>query len=149
MAGETTPADETRRRRGRRLLLILGLFALVALAGPWLVRAWIARDLCPTVVTKSGDADGTRWEIARSDCGDGRIVHQLRIVPPKGYSTLVYETEGGSLPLGWTQSGFVGKLELDHPLVGESDVVLDVPLDPKGRPKTVLHVRAGKRVSTP
>lgn len=149
MTGESNTVDETRRRRGRRWLVALGLLAVVLLGGPPLLRAWMTRDLCPTVVTKSGDADGTHWEVARSDCGGGRIVHQLRIVPPKGWSTLVYETEGGSLPVGWTQSGFLGKLELDHPLVGESDVVLDVPLDPKGRPKSVLHVKAGRRVTTP
>lgn len=149
MAGDTTTATEAKRRHGRILLVGLGLLGLLLLVGPSLYRLWIIRDLCPSVVTGSGDVDGTHWEVARSDCGGGRIVHQLRIIPPKGWSTLVYETEGGSLPVGWSQSGFVGKLELDHPLVGESDLVLDVPLDAKGRPKSVLHVRAGRRVTTP
>lgn len=143
-------AKDTRRRRfGRFALVGFGLLALAVAAGPPALRAWIERDRCPTVVTRSGDADGTRWEIARSDCGGGRIVHQLRIVPPKGWSTLVYETEGGSLPVSWSQAGFVGKLELDHPLEGEADLVLDVPLDVKGRPKAPIRVRAGHRLATP
>ena len=143
-------AKGTRRRRfGRFALVGFGLLALAVLAGPPALRAWIERDLCPTVVTRSGDSDGTRWEIARSDCGGGRVVHQLRIVPPKGWSTLVYETEGGSLPVSWSQSGFVGKLELDHPLEGEADLVLDVPLDLKGRPKAPIRVRAGHRLAAP
>lgn len=138
-----------RLSRNRLIVISLVVMGLVLAITPFVIRAWITRDLCPTVVTRSGDVEGTRWEVARSDCGEGRIVHQLRIVPSKGYSTLVYETEGGSLPVGWSQAGFLGKLELDHPLVGESDVVLDVPLDPKGRPKAVLRVRAGKRLPTP
>ncbi|NLH81693.1 MAG: hypothetical protein GX458_12715 [Phyllobacteriaceae bacterium] len=141
--------DARRRRFGRFALVGFGLLALAVLAGPPALRAWIERDLCPTVVTKSGDADGTHWEIARSDCGGRRIVHQLRIVPPKGWSTLVYETEGGSLPVSWSQAGFIGKLELDHPLEGEADLVLDVPLDAKGRPKAAIRVRAGRRLAVP
>lgn len=133
---------------GRSRLILLGLLAaaIVVIVAPRLLRAWIERDLCPTVIIRSGDSEGTHWEVARSDCGGGRVVHQLRIVPPKGWSTLVYETEGGSLPVSWSQSGFVGKLELDHPLVGEADVVLDVPLDPRGRPKEAIRVRAGRRL---
>lgn len=146
MAGISTIPDIVKRRRGRVFLVVLGVLGVAVLAGPPLIGAWMSRDLCPTVVTAEGSAGGTHWDIARSDCGGGRIVHQLRIVPPKGWSTLVYETEGGSLPIGWTQSGFLGKLELDHPLVGEADVVLDVPLDPKGRPKSVIKVRAGRRL---
>lgn len=149
MADDATTNDPTKRRRGRLLIVALAVLAVIVLAGPSVIRVWLERDLCPTVVTASGNVEGTHWEVARSDCGEGRIVHQLRIVPSKGYSMLVYETEGGSLPVGWSQSGFVGKLELDHPLVGESDVVLDVPLDPKGRPKSVLRVRAGKRLPPP
>lgn len=144
----TAAREEDPVKLGRSRLIVLGLLAAAAalIAGPALVRAWMERDLCPAVVTRSGDSDGTRWEVARSDCGGGRIVHQLRIVPSKSWSTLVYETEGGALPVSWSQSGFLGKLELDHPLEGEADVVLDVPLDAKGRPKEVIRVRAGRRL---
>lgn len=145
MAEEATAG--TKRRRGRVILVGIGLVALMALAGPPAIRAWMSRDLCPTVVMRSGTSEGTLWEVARSDCGGGRIVHQLRIVPSKGWSTLVYETEGGALPVSWSQTGFLGKLELDHPLEGEASLVLDVPLDAKGRPKEVVRVRAGKRIS--
>lgn len=138
--------DTRRRRRGRIALIAFAVLALLVAASPSLIDLWVSRDRCPAIVTASGESDGTRWEVSRADCGAGRIVHQLRIVPPKGWSTLVYETEGGSLPVGWSQAGFVGKLELDHPLQGEADVVIDVPLDAKGRPKTVIRIRAGRRL---
>jgi hypothetical protein len=141
-----TPQPARSRRRGRLILIGIGILALLGIFGPMAVRAWIARDLCPTVVTRSGMSDGARWEVARSDCGDGRIVHQLRIVPNKGWSTLVYETTGGALPVSWSQEGFLGKLELDHPLEGEASLVLDVPLDIKGRPKEIIRVKAGRRL---
>ncbi len=153
VAEETPLADEIedtrRRRRGRIALIGFGLLALIVAASPSLIDLWVSRDRCPAVVTASGEADGTHWEISRADCGEGRIVHQLRIVPPKGWSNLVYETEGGALPVAWSQTGFLGKLELDHPLEGEADLVLDVPLDAKGRPKTVIRVRAGRRLPPP
>jgi hypothetical protein len=135
----------SRRRRGRLALIGFGLLVVMVAAAPSLIDLWASRDLCPSQPITSGSSDGARWEISRADCGGGRIVHQLRIVPPKGWSTLVYETEGGSLPVSWSQSGFVGKLELDHPLEGEAAFVLDVPLDVKGRPKAPIRVRAGRR----
>lgn len=141
-----TDESETKRRRNRIVLIGVGLGLVLVAAAPSLVEMWASRDVCPYVVTTSGETQGVRWEVVRSDCGAGRIVHQMRIVPPKGYSNLVYETEGGSLPVSWSQAGFLGKLELDHPLEGEADIVLDVPLDAKGRPKSVIRVRAGRRL---
>lgn len=141
-----TEQNDAKRRRNRIVLIGIGIGLAILVAAPPLAVRWAERDLCPFVVTATGDSEGARWEVIRSDCGEGRIVHQLRIVPPKGYSNLVYETEGGSLPVSWSQSGFLGKLELDHPLEGEAGVVLDVPLDPKGRPKSVVRVRAGRRL---
>lgn len=135
---------------GRRVLLAILAVAAFVLAAPPLLQMWMTRDLCPTEVTAHGFAGkGGRWEISRSDCGEGRIVHQLRIVPPKNWSVLVYESERGPLPVSWSQEGFVGKLELDRPLDGEANLVIDVPLDPKGRPKAPIVVRDGRRVAAP
>lgn len=136
-------------RRSRWVLVAIIAVAVVVLAAPPLMRLWMERDLCPSEVTKHGLSPKARWEISRADCGGGRIVHQLRIVPPKGYSVLVYESERGPLPLSWDQSGFVGKLELDRPLEGESGTVIEVALDPKGRPKAPILVRDGRRVPMP
>ena len=141
----TTPA----RRRQKVILLAIIAVAAIVLATPPLMRLWMERDLCPSEVTKHGFSPKARWEISRADCGGGRIVHQLRIVPPKGYSVLVYESERGPLPLSWDQSGFVGRLELDRPLEGESGTVIEVALDPKGRPKAPVLVRDGRRVPMP
>ena len=138
--------ETTGRRRGRIGLIAIGIGFVAALAVPPLVRGWLARDLCPTVIETSGGQSGHRWEIARSTCEAGRVVHQLRVIPEKGVSTLVYEVEGGPLPIGWSQSGFVGKLELATPFAGEANLVVDVPLDPKGRPKAPIRARDGRRL---
>jgi len=147
---EATVGNDRSRRRQKLILLAIIAVAAIILASPPLLRLWMERDLCPSEVTNHGFVGkGGRWEISRADCGGGRIVHQLRIVPPKGWSVLVYETEGGPLPVNWTQSGFVGRIELDRPLAGETVPAIEVPLDPKGRPKAPVTVRNGRRVETP
>ena len=143
--GGRATADETRRRRGRRLLLIPRTVRPRRrgrpLAGP------PGSSDVPDRGISDPATDGTGWRCALRLW---RRPHRPSAAdrPPKGLLDPASTTRPGRVaPVGWTQSGFVGKLELDHPLVGESDVVLDVPLI-KGRPKTVLHVRAGKRVTT-
>ena len=148
-ATEPTVANQPGRRRQKLVLLSIIAVAVITLAAPPLMRAWMERDLCPTEVTSHGLSSKGRWEISRADCGAGRIVHQLRIVPPKGWSVVVYEAEGGPLPRSWDQSGFVGKLELERPLDGEATMVLDIPLDHKGRPKAPVLVKDGRRTSPP
>ncbi len=140
---------EGRAHRGRFVLVAIGLAALAALVGLPLLRDHLARDLCPATVTARGTSDGAAWDIARSDCGGGRVVWQLRIVPSKGVSTLVYEAEGGPEPHGWTQVGFVGTLQLASPLDGESLAAYAVPLDVKGRPLAAIRARDGRRLPTP
>ncbi|MCE1235706.1 MAG: hypothetical protein LWW93_05045 [Hyphomicrobiales bacterium] len=152
MADQQRGSKAAEPGRGRQRLILLAILGVAAtvLAAPPLLQLWMTRDLCPTEVTAHGFAGKSgRWEIARSDCGAGRIVHQLRIVPPKSWSVLVYESERGPLPISWSQEGFVGKLELDRPLDGEANLVLDVPLDAKGRPKAPIVVRDGHRVAAP
>lgn len=125
---ETTPG----RRRGRAVLFGFVAAAVLLTVGPPLLRGRLARDLCPSEITGRGSSDGVVWETSRADCGAGRLVLQLRIVPPKGVSTLVYSTEDGPAPIGWTQTGLVGTLHLAAPLDGRDEIA--VPLDPKGRP---------------
>jgi hypothetical protein len=149
-ATEPTVANQPGRRRQKLVLLSLIAVAAITLAAPPLLRIWLEKDLCPTEVTSHGFAGkGGRWEISRADCGAGRIVHQLRIVPPKGWSVVVYEAEGGPMPVSWDQAGFVGKLGLDRPLEGETSGVVEVPLDGKGRPKAPVLVRDGRRTRVP
>ncbi len=147
-ASDTGTATAGSNRRSRIVLVAILAVAAIVLAAPPLLRAWLESDLCPSEVTTHGFTGKVgRWEVARSDCGAGRIVHQLRIVPPKGWSVMVYEVENGPLPVSWTQVGFVGRLELDRPLVGETATVIEMPLDAKGRPKAPLLVRDGRRVT--
>ena len=146
---EATVGNDRSRRRQKLILLAIIAVAAIVLTSPPLLRLWMERDLCPTEVTSHGFSPKARWEISRADCGAGRIVHQLRIVPPKGWSVLVYETEGGPLPVGWSQEGFVGRLELDRPLADAATPIVEVPLDPKGRPKAPVLVRDGRRLPTP
>jgi len=140
--------NETERttRRGRRVLIAIAVAAIALVGGLQLLRNHLLADLCPTTVTARGETDGVSWDVARSDCAGGRTVWQLRIVPQKGVSTLVYEAEGGPLPLGWNQTGFTGTLALAAPLDGETSAVLPVPLDVKGRPIAPLRVRDGRRL---
>lgn len=137
------------KRRGRRVLVGILIVAVVVLVAPPIIEWWVERDACPTVVLQHGFVEKARWEISRSDCGGGRIVHQLRVIPPKGYSVLAYESEGGPLPVGWHQSGFVGTLTLDRPIDGETATVLEMPLDRKGRPAPPIVVHGGRRVAVP
>ena len=142
---DPTSAAWRRRRQGRLVLLAVGLVATVAVVAPEWLRSFWSRDLCPTTVTDSGEAAGVRWEVARSDCSAERTVWQLRIVPPKGVSTLVYEAEGGPLPRGWRQNGFQGTVVLAAPLVdGESE--LGLTLDVKSRPAKPIRVKDGRRI---
>jgi hypothetical protein len=131
-------------RQGAALLAIVGV-AVIILAAPPLLSLWMERDQCPSEVTSHGFTGKGRWEIARSDCGDGRIRDQLRIVPPKGGMVLVYEAEGGPAPLSWTQTGTTGRLELARPLAGETVPTIDLPLDKKGYPAAPILVRDGRR----
>lgn len=149
-ASGTSVATPAPNRRSRIVLVLIIAVAVIVLAAPPLLRIWMERDLCPSEVTSHGFAGkGGRWEISRSDCGGGRIVHQLRIVPPKGWSVVVYEAEGGPLPVSWTQAGFVGTLGLVRPLAGEANASVEVALDGKGRPKAPVIVRDGRRVAAP
>ena len=152
-AAETSGTTEVKPGANRRSRIVLGLIIVVAavvLAAPPLMKTWMERDLCPSEVTSHGFAGkGGRWEISRADCGGGRIVHQLRIVPPKGWSVPVYDAEGGPVPVSWEQTGFVGSLGLERPLAGEATATLEVSLDGKGRPKAPIVVRDGRRVATP
>lgn len=134
-----------RRRRGRILLLVIGVAALAAMASPVAVRWWLTRDLCPTDVTSRGESEGVGWDVARSTCPEGRIVWQLRVVPSKGVSTLAYEAVGGPAPAGWRQTGFSGVVTLTAPLeTGETTFPL--ALDVKGRPLKPVHVVSGRRI---
>lgn len=143
---EERRSEQTRRRRrGRVVLVAIGIAAVAAIAAPSLIRGWMMRDLCPTEVTARGEVDGAAWDVARSTCEAGRIVWQLRIVPAKGVSTLVYEAEGGPAPASWSQSGFRGEVRLAAPL-GDGTTVLPVKLDVRGRPLKPVRVRQGSRV---
>lgn len=153
-APEASETSTTRplgsNRRSRIVLLAIIAVAAIVLAAPPVLKLWMERDLCPSEVTAHGMTGKIgRWEISRADCGGGRIVHQLRIVPPKGYSLPVYEAEGGPVPVSWAQEGFVGRLGLERPLAGETSATIEVPLDVKGRPKAPIMVRDGRRVAAP
>jgi hypothetical protein len=132
------------RRRGRRVLIAAAVAGLALTVGAeWLGRR-LARDFCPNEVVAHGTGGGTRWETSRADCGAGRIVLQLRVIPPKGVSTLVYSAEGGPAPIAWNQSGRSGTLTLAEPIDGSD--VLPVDLDPKGRPIAAIEVSHGRRI---
>lgn len=149
-AAKTPSEAPVRSNRASRIVLVLIIVvAFASLAVPPAVKMWLDRDACPTTVTTHGFAEKVRWEISRADCGGGRIVHQLRVIPPKGYSVLVYESDGGPLPTGWSQTGFVGTVTLDRAIDGESTTALQVGLDPKGRPVAPILVRDGKRRAAP
>ncbi|WP_333824185.1 hypothetical protein [Pinisolibacter sp.] len=130
------------------LLAILGVAAFV-LAAPPILSLWLDRDGCPSEVTSHGFTGKGRWEIARADCGAGRILHRLAIVPPKGGTALIYEAEGGPQPLSWTQTGSTGRLELSRPLAGETAAMIELPLNKKGLPEAPIFVRDGRRVAAP
>ena len=147
--GANTIAGESSRRRQKFVLLAILAVAAIVLAAPPLLRWWMERDLCPSIVTSHGFSPKGRWEISRADCDASRVVHQLRIVPPKSWSVVVYEAEGGPLPLSWDQSGFTGRLTLERPLEGEASAIVEVPLDTKGRPKAPVLVRDGRRIPAP
>lgn len=135
----------SRRRTGRIVLLVIGLAALAAVFAPEMLRSRWARDLCPTEITDRGEVAGVVWEVARSTCAADRVVWQLRIVPPKGVSTLVYEAETGPAPSRWQQAGFAGRVILAAPLAtGENELAVD--LDLKGRPLSPIRVKAGRRI---
>lgn len=143
-------AGATSKRRSRVVLVGILIVAVAVLAAPPILQAWFETNACPIEVTQHGFVEKVRWEVSRSDCGGGRIVHQLRIIPPKGYSVLAYESEGaGPLPLGWSQTGFTGRVRLDRPIDGEAASDIDVRLDPKGRPMAPVMVREGKRQPVP
>ena len=145
-----TVAGATSRRRSRVVLVGILVAAVAMLAAPPILQAWFETNACPIEVTQHGFVEKVRWEVSRSDCGGGRIVHQLRIIPPKGYSVLAYESEGaGPLPLGWSQTGFTGRVRLDRPIAGETASEIDIALDPKGRPTAPVMVREGKRRPLP
>ena len=150
-AGEAASGAGVRRIgwRQRAVLLAIIAIAVVILAAPPLLQLWMDRGRCPSEVTSHGFAPKARWEIARSDCGAGRIVHQLRIVPPKGGAVVVYEAEGGPRPLSWSQTGNVGRLALERPLDGASSPVIDLDHDKKGRPEAAILVRDGRRLAAP
>lgn len=135
--------------RQRAALLAVLAVAAVVLAAPPILSLWLDRDSCRSEVTSHGFTGKGRWEIARADCGAGRILDRLAIVPPKGGMALIYEAEGGPRPLSWTQTGSVGRLELSHPLAGESASVIELPLGKKGLPEAPIFVRDGRRVSAP
>lgn len=145
----TDVIETTRRSRGRRILIGIAVVAVALVAGLQVLRMQLLAGLCPATVTSRGTSDGVTWDVARSDCDGGRTVWQLRIVPQKGVSTLVYEAEGGPLPLGWTQAGFTGTLQLASPIDGDDRAVYAVPLDVKGRPVAPLRVRDGHRLAKP
>jgi hypothetical protein len=135
--------------RQRAVLLAILAVALIVLAAPPILSLFLERDLCPSEVTSHGFTGKGRWEIARADCGAGRILDRLAIVPPKGGMALIYEAEGGPRPLSWTQTGSVGRLELSHPLAGEAAPVIEMPLNKKGLPEAPIFVRDGRRVTAP
>ena len=142
---EPGSAEIAKRRRGRVVLVAIVVVAAAAVAVPTGLKRWYARDFCPTEVTATGSSDGTAWDVARSTCDGGRIVWQLRIVPAKGVSTLVYEAEGGPVPLGWSQAGLSGEVRLAQPLAS-GETTLAVKIDVKGRPSKPIHVKQGTRV---
>jgi hypothetical protein len=135
--------------RQRAVLLAILAVAVIILAAPPILSLWLERDGCPSEVTSHGFTGKGRWEIARADCGAGRILDRLVIVPPKGGMALVYEAEGGPRPLSWTQTGSTGRLELARPLTGESAAVIEMPLGKKGLPEAPIFVRDGRRVAAP
>ncbi len=135
----------TAQRRGRLVLMVVGVAAVVAIAVPTAITSWYSRDFCPTEVTARGTSDGAAWDVARSTCDGGRIVWQLRVVPAKWVSTLVYEAEGGPAPAGWSQSGFDGEVRLVEPL-STGETTLAVRIDVKGRPLKPIRVRQGTRL---
>lgn len=144
MVADEIAGQDRHRRRGRIVLLAAAAGALILTLGPSLLADRLARGLCPNRVVAHGSAEGTRWETSRADCGAGRIVLQLRIIPPKGVSTLVYSAEGGPAPIAWTQSGRSGTVTLAEPVDGGD--VLTVELDPKGRPIAPIEVSQGRRI---
>lgn len=142
-----TRAEKTDRLRRRNRAIILGVVAvaLVAMAAPSLMRRVMERDLCPNTETGRGEEGGVSWSVIRADCGGGRLVWQLRIVPAKGVSTVAYEAEGGPAPAGWRQKGFDGEVLLAEPLAS-GETRLPLTIDLKGRPVKPIRVAAGRRV---
>jgi hypothetical protein len=144
---QATVGNDRSRRRQKLILLAIIAVAAIVLAAPPVLKLWMERDLCPTEVTNHGFVSkGGRWEISRADCGAGRIVHQLRIVPPKSWSVLVYEVEGGPMPVGWSQEGFVGRIELDRPLGDAATPIVEGPVRGWMSARWILVSRAGATV---
>jgi hypothetical protein len=139
-------APNTAQRRRNRL--ILGVFAVagrVFLVLPNALIWWGTRNVCPSTITGRGTFDGTAWEILKSDC-DGAVVWQMRVIPDRGYSSVVMESRGGPEPIGWEQAGFEGTVVLSAPPVGEATARVIVKLDPKGQPLGEVDFRDGKRL---
>ena len=138
-----------RRRRNRLMFAAFAICAFVFLVLPNLVIWWGSRGLCPSAITSKGTADGTAWEVLRSDCGTGGIVWQMRVIPDKGYSAVVMESRGGPEPVAWEQSGFEGTVVLSVPPKGEQSTRVTLKLDPKGQPIGQIDFRDGARQPGP
>ncbi len=144
------PAGVAGRRTANRLVLLaFAVCGFAFLILPYLVIWWGSLGLCPSTVTTRGKFSGTAWEVLRADCGkDGTdVVWQLRVIPDKGYSTVVMESRGGPEPVGWEQAGFEGTVLLSAAPAGETTTRITVKLDPKGQPLGLIEFRDGKRKS--
>ena len=129
----------------RIVLLAFAAAAVVFIILPQAVIWWGARHACPSLVVKRGVSNSTAWEIIRNDCG-GEIgdIWQLRVIPDKGYSTVVMESRGGPQPAGWEQSGFTGTVILAAPAAGTTETKFLIKLDPKGQPTGMIQFKDGK-----
>lgn len=136
------------RLRNRLTVAAFGLAALVFLVGPFVVVWWGSRDICPAEITAKGRSSGTDWEVTRSDCGAPvGIVWQVRIIPTKGTSQLAYDArDGGPVPVGYEQKGFVGTVALAEAPAGGSDRTVTIEIDHRGRPVAPVRFVGGKRV---
>lgn len=145
--GHEPSADAAQHRRRNRFMLTgFGVCAFVFLVLPTLMVWFGSLGVCPSTITQRGKTDGTAWEISRNDCG-GPVgtVWQMRVIPDRGYSTVVLDSRGGPEPIGWEQSGFEGTVVLSAAPKGATSDRVILPLDPKGQPIGEVDFVDGER----
>jgi hypothetical protein len=149
-AGAPDPAERRRRWRGRIVLGVLALGAVVMLALPNLITWWHSGELCPSTLMKEGrTARGIDWRVTRSDCGETvGVVWQVRVVAPGGVSQPIYDARGWPEVEGVDEAdeGVLAIRLARSPDDGSAPEVR-VHVDHKGRPADPARFLAGHRLN--
>lgn len=143
-------AERRRRWRGRIVIGVLALGALVMIALPNVITWWRSGDLCPSTLVEQGRTPrGIDWRVSKADCGEAvGIVWQVRVVAPGGVSQPIYDARGWPEVTGVEQvadNALTVKLARS-PDDGSAPAVT-INVDHKGRPANPARFLAGHRLN--